>query len=130
MLANSDQNKSCLGNSFHLYFEELMKLKQEKISKVQKDSGCYPKCKILHFSYQKSEKIINWKPNWTSEVYIQPKSLVVEYSKEYYSFDLNDLMSRVGGNLGLFLGWALLTFAEALGFMFVKIRMNKYFNIK
>ena len=107
-----------------------MKLKQEKISKVQKDSGCYPKCKTLHFSYQKSEKIINWKPNWTSEVYIQPKSSVVEYSKEYYSFDLNDLMSSVGGNLGLFLGWSLLTFAEALGFMFVIIRMNKYCKIK
>ena len=128
-LANFDQNKSCLGNSLHLYFEELMKLKQEKISKVQKDSGCYPKCKTLHFSYQKNEKIINWRPNWTSEVYIQPKSSVVEYSKEYYSFDINDLMSSVGGNLGLFLGWSLLTFAEALGFLLVIIRINKYLKI-
>ena len=35
-------------------------------------------------------------------------------------------MSSVGGNLSLFLGWSLLTFAEALGFLLVIIRMNKY----
>ena len=127
-LVNFDQNKSCVGDSFHYFFEELIKMKQEKISKVQKDSGCFPKCKTLHFSYQKNEKAITWRPNWTSVVYVQPKSAVVEYSKEYYSFDINDLMSSVGGSLGLFLGWSLLTFAEALGFLLVIIRINRYFN--
>ena len=125
-LAHFDQQTFCSGNSFHYYLEELRKMKQEKISNVQKGSGCFPKCKTLHFSYQKNEKVINWRPNWTSEVYIQPKSSVVEYSKEYYSFDFNDLMSSVGGNLGLFLGWSLLTFAEALGLLLVIIRINKF----
>ena len=36
--------------------------------------------------------------NWTSEVFIQPK-----FSTEYYSFDRIDLISSIGGNLGLFL---------------------------
>ena len=129
-LAKYEQNSTCSGKSFDLFFKELIKLKQEKISHVQKDSGCYPKCKTLHFSYQKNDKVINWRPKWTSEVYIQPKSSVVEYSKEFYSFDLNDLISSVGGNLGLFLGWSLLTFVEALGFLIIIIRMNKYCKIK
>ena len=45
-------------------------------------------------------------------------SNVVEISSEYYEFDLNDLISSVGGNLGLFLGWSLLSISEALMVIF------------
>ena len=65
-----------------------------------------------------------------SEVYIQPKSSVVDYSNEYYSFDLNDLISSVGGNLGLFLGWSFLTIVEAFGFLLVLVNVGKYLKIK
>ena len=65
-----------------------------------------------------------------SEVYIQPKSSVVDYSNEYYSFDLNDLISHVGGNLGLFLGWSFLTIVEAFGFLLVLVKVGKYLRIK
>ena len=32
----------------------------------------------------------------------------MEESREYLSYDLNDLVGSVGGYLGLFLGWSLL----------------------
>ena len=127
---NIDQTNSCSGPKFYLYFAELIKLKQEKISKVQTDSGCYPKCKTMQFSYEKNQRTLSWKPNWTSEVFIQPKSSVVEYSTEFYSFDLNDLISSVGGNLGLFLGWSFLTFVEALSFLIIISQIHKYIKIK
>ena len=53
-------------------------------------------------------------------------SNVVEISSEYYEFDLNDLISSVGGNLGLFLGWSLLSISEALTVIFPEF----YFFVK
>ena len=70
-------------------------------------------------------KKIDWETKWISEVYIQPKSSVVEYSIEYYSFDTNDLISSVGGNLGLFLGVSILSFVEAVTFFFVIYNVRK-----
>ena len=68
-----------------------------------------------------------------SEVFIQPKSSVVDYSYEYYSFDSNDLISSVGGNLGLFLGWSFLTIGWSFltfGFLLVLVNVGKYLKIK
>ncbi len=60
-------------------------------------------------------------------------SNVVEISSEYYEFDLNDLISSVGGNLGLFLGWSflsisylILSISEALTVIFPEF----YFFVK
>ena len=66
-------------------------------------------------------------PAWSSEVFVQAASSEVEYSEEYYTFDENDLISSVGGNMGLFLGWSVLTLVEAIGFLIVVTKVEKYF---
>ena len=63
---------------------------------------------------------MTWKTNYTSQVFIEPQSNVVEVASEYYEFDTNDLISSVGGNLGLFLGWSLLSISEKLGVLLTK----------
>ena len=73
---------------------------------------------------------VSWQTNGQSEVYIQAKSTMVKYLTEHYSFDFNDLISSVGGNLGLFLGWSFLTLVEALGFIIAFINIGKYLKIR
>ena len=105
---------------FDLYFHMLTNLKHDPLSEVQKRSGCYPKCKVVHYFYEVEKNILTWKTNYTSQVFIEPKSNVVEVASEYYEFDTNDLISSVGGNLGLFLGWSLLSISEKLGVLLTK----------
>ena len=120
----------CNVSGLKLYMKILKYLKQEEISKIKKQTGCNPKCKITQYSYEKKVQKIDWNTKWRAEVYIQPESSVVDYSDENYSFDLNDLISSVGGNLGLFLGWSFLTIVEAFGFLLVLINVGKYLKIK
>ena len=112
-VTNGQQEEHCSMENFKKYFDLLIWIKQSKISEVERSSGCYPKCRIVQYSFETTERNIDWTSNWTSEVYVQPKSSFVEYSSEYLSFSSDDLLSSVGGNLGLFLGWSLLTIIEA-----------------
>ena len=84
----------------------------------------------MQYSYDKKVQKIDWNTHWRAEVYIQPESSVVDYSDEHYSFDMNDLISSVGGNLGLFLGWSFLTMVEAIGFLLVMFNVGKYLKMK
>ena len=63
---------------------------------------------------------MTWKTNYSSQVFLEPRSNVVEIASEYYEFDTNDLISSVEGNLGLFLGWSLLSITEALSILIPK----------
>ena len=104
----------CKKNEFDSYFEMLTKLKQDPLQEVQKRSGCHPKCKTMHYFYDVEKSVMTWNSNYSSQAFIEPMSNVVEVSSEYCEFDLNDLISSVGGNLGLFLGWSLLSIFEAV----------------
>ena len=79
---------------------------------------------MSHYSYETIHKKSHWTQNWTAEIYIQPKSSIIEYSSEYYTFDRSDLVGTIGGNLGLFLGWSLLTFVEVLTFIVCMLRVK------
>ena len=116
---------SCLNDEFQRYSKLLVELKRGKISKVKRDSGCYPKCSYSKYSYELAEQTMDWNSNWTSEVYIQAKSSEVEYLIEYRNFDANDLISSIGGNLGLFLGWSLLSLVEAMSILFLLVNFRK-----
>ena len=120
-----DQQGSCSTENFLKYFKLLIRIKQSGLSDVIQESGCHPKCKVSQYSYETiHKKTSNWTSNWTAEVYIQPKSSITEYSVEYYTFDRSDLIGNIGGNLGLFLGWSLLTFVEALTFVLFMFKMT------
>ena len=87
-------------------------------------SGCSPRCKMTQYSLHTRRKRIDWSSNWTSSVFLQPRSAVVELSTEYYSYDINDLIADLGGYLGLFLGWSAVTFLDALSFILSTIKQK------
>ena len=78
-------------------------------------------------------------------MYLQPKSSLREHSVEYLSYDTNgeiftlwhpltdrtklflDLIGDIGGYLGLFLGWSLVTFYDAIPLIltFIKAKTKK-----
>ena len=120
---------NCDEGAFIKYMELLVRIKQSRITDIQEETGCYPKCQIVQYSYEIVEKDLNWAANWTAEVFIQPKSSIVEKTQEYYSFDSNDLISSIGGNLGLFLGWSLLTVMQTLS-LFACICKERMINRK
>ena len=119
-----DQKEMCKTENFFEYFKLLIWIKQSRLSDVINESGCHPKCKMSHYSYETIHKKSHWTQNWTAEIYIQPKSSIIEYSSEYYTFDSSDLVGTIGGNLGLFLGWSLLTFVEVLTFIVCMLRVK------
>ena len=122
ILDNSiNRNKTCPPKNLLAYFNLLIKLRQVQTSEIVKMSGCYPKCKIVQYSYETKTIEAKWTNNWTSQVFLQPKSSLVEYKIEHYSFDYNDLISNIGGFLGLFLGWSFLTIIGAISFIICKI---------
>ena len=90
-------------------------------------SGCYPKCDQdkSWIEIKDSKKNIDWKKSWTSELFIEADA-DVEESREYLSYDLNDLVGSVGGYLGLFLGWSLLGLTIQVSvFIFKLFNFNK-----
>ena len=123
----SKKTKICSKKAFDQYYDLLMNIGQDRISKIKQESGCYPKCRVTKYSFEKIERPMNWNSAWSSEVFVQAASSEVEYSEEYYTFDENDLISSVGGNMGLFLGWSVLTLVEAIGFLIVVTKVEKYF---
>lgn len=55
------------------------------------------------------EKPITWHTPWVSEVFIYFKSEKYEKKTEYYTYDKEDLVSDIGGFLGMLLGWSFVT---------------------
>ena len=108
------QNVDCDEDNFMDYIELLVTIKQSTITEIQEETGCYPKCKVVHYSYEVGQTDLTWSANWTAEAFIQSKSSTVEKTQEYYSFGIDDLISSIGGNLGLLLGWSLLTVVQTL----------------
>ena len=76
----------------------------------------------MEYNYDiKSNEKIDWDTNYTAAFYLEPLSQSYESSVEYYSYDTGDLMGDVGGYLGLFLGWSLLSITETLPFLLHKL---------
>ena len=118
----SDHNKTCSPENLSKYIRLLIQVKQEPVSDMVSRTGCSPKCTIVTYDYEVTKGVADWDENWTAIVFVQPKSSLVEIQEEYYTFDSNDLISSIGGNLGLFLGWSLLSIVEALGLIFIYLK--------
>ena len=76
----------------------------------------------------KDEIDVTWRKDWVSSFYLSTDSTTYQISTEYYSYDLQvsstlfiqalqssdmilaqDLIGSVGGYLGLFLGWSVMS---------------------
>ena len=51
----------------------------------------------------------------------EPKTNMNERREEYYTYDIGDLLGDIGGYLGLWLGWSVLTFFKEMPIMAVKV---------
>ena len=77
---------------------------------------------MKHFALErKSEEKVNWTTDWTSSLYFEPKTKMNERREEFYTYDIGDLLGDIGGYLGLWLGWSVLTFFKEMPIMAVRI---------
>ena len=115
-------DEKCGYENLFEYYQLLYKIKQVPLKTVFQKSGCYPKCTFADYDYEiKTKNRVDWETNWTSSFYMGPKSSSYTKSVEYYSYDSNDLLGDVGGYLGLFLGWSLLSIFGAVPVFFNKL---------
>ena len=122
----AEADSQCSPDSLQQYFDFLINLKQAPTSELVAQSGCSPRCKMTQYSLQTRRQNIDWPANWTASVFLQPRSAVVEHSTEYYSYDMTDLIGDVGGYLGLFLGWSVLTVLDSLPFILSIIKLKMF----
>ena len=77
-------------------------LQDEPFDNITEISGCTKKCKF--YSYEmvmEKRKTIDWKTSWNSELYVYLASDIVEEREEYYTIEIDDFLSAVGGYLGI-----------------------------
>ena len=102
------------------FFEKLIWIKDTSLSELSNATGCYQKCTIREYSYEITKKEdVTWLAKWGSSFYLQPKFSFHLQLEEHLSYDLGDLFAAVGGYLGLFLGWSLLSLWE-VGYAWIK----------
>ena len=84
---------------------------QEKFIGNSEKHGCPPDCHEIHYN----PTLHYFEDSVNSETYahflLQPyfSSFYVEKKEEYFIYDFNAMISDLGGNLGLFLGYSLLS---------------------
>ena len=87
----------------------MIHLQEKTFFQLSKMTKCFPKCSISAYRFHlKEEKEENWTRNWTSAFFLHSSSSSPLRSAEYITFDSHQLMSDIGGYLGLFLGWSIL----------------------
>ena len=73
-------------------------------------TGCLQKCRSMKYeiAFITKENIL-WEKEWISEVFIQPNAASMEEVVEYLVYGVGDFIGDLGGYLGLFLGWSILS---------------------
>ena len=97
-------------SDFHKYKEEMGWILPSKWSNLVQKTKCFPKCKIREFELVKtSEQAISWGTSWQAEFQLGAKHSSYQDWSEYAVFQPQDFIASLGGYLGLFLGWSLLS---------------------
>ena len=106
----SNNREKCRKADLVEYTKLLNWAKQASWNDLSSESGCLPKCEISQFFLDTSVvENIDWKTKWISSFFLGPASRSYEEAVEYLSYDIQDLVGDVGGYLGLFLGWSLMS---------------------
>ena len=62
--------------------------------------------------FQLKEQTITWSTNFSSSFYLMAEKTSVEGQEEIFLFAFEDLVNGIGGALGLFLGWSILSIGK------------------
>ena len=77
---------------------------------VSSVTGCFQNCNFIKYEISEvTNEQIFWKTEWISEVFIRISSTYRKDVIEFISYDFWDVTGDLGGYLGLFLGWSLLS---------------------
>ena len=63
---------------------------------------------------QLREETITWDVDFSSVFYLMAEKTSVEGQEELLLFDFEDLINGLGGALGLFLGWSILSLGKII----------------
>ena len=95
------------------YEEEMVRLIAAPWRNLTAESGCYTSCTVKKFQLTKTkEELVTWKRTWSSAFYMTAESTLVRKEEEFLVFDKSDLINGIGGAMGLFLGWSLLSLIQ------------------
>ena len=120
---------SCTSYGLEILFKSLVKIRTSTKKEIVKMTGCHPKCEIYKYSFHlKQETNVTWKKEWLSSFYLSAETTAYQMSMENYSYDtqvsklqnsvnassnefpdIQDLIGSIGGYLGLFLGWSVMS---------------------
>ena len=120
---------SCTPDGLDILFKSLVKIRTSTKKEIVKMTGCYPKCEVYKYSFHlKQETNVTWKKEWLSSFYLSAETTAYQISMENYSYDtqvsrlqnsvnassnefpdIQDLIGSIGGYLGLFLGWSVMS---------------------
>ena len=110
-----EEESNCPVENLEALYDLLIWARETTMASLSAVTGCLPRCQVTQFGLEKkSETRINWATNWTSSVYLEPKTSFYETQEEYYSYGTGNFLGDVGGYLGLLLGWSVLTIFQEL----------------
>ena len=125
---------NCTSEGLANLFVTLDKLKLFTKRTTAKITGCLPKCTSNQYSFtlSKEEDSTLWRKDWISSFYLSSKTTRETTVEQNYSYDeqvelveaimchnpdynlpFKDLIGAVGGYLGLFLGWSVMSIVTA-----------------
>jgi len=91
-------------------------MKRSSWQEVSNTTGCLPRCSHIRYTWKLRKRgKVDWRTNWVSSFYLEPRSAHEEESVEYLTYDQQAMVGDLGGYLGLFLGWSLYSLLAEVG---------------
>ena len=72
---------------------------------------------------------MTWKQNWSSAFYITAENTLVKKEEEFWVFDKSDAINGIGGAMGPFLGWSILSMFQKCASTSAKLFHDIYLKI-
>ena len=122
---------NCTSVGLDALIKTLVMIRTSTKKEIVEVTGCHPKCEIYKYSFHvKRETNVTWKKDWVSSFYLSAETTTYQMSMENYSYDaqvsniqetfyhhfpiiIQDLIGSIGGYLGLFLGWSVMSIVSA-----------------
>ena len=110
-LSDQSDMKNCSNLTDIVKFKKIIiQLKEINFQNLNAETKCLKKCNGAKYKFYQTKKTTEkLTKNWTSAFYLHSKSSLPLLSREFFVYDKSQLVSDIGGYLGLFLGWSILS---------------------